>query len=145
MVFEPETCCWSVVPPLPYSKGLPEFCEIVAAGSNFVVTGGRDPENKEPLDSLFVFDFLSSKWCCGDSMPDGHRSFFAYAADGDRTIFIAGGHGVNMNTNKSAWAYDVAKGHWAQLPDMTEWCPLPRPILSWQVPRHRQVYLLRES
>ncbi|MFS7890355.1 putative kelch-type beta propeller [Helianthus anomalus] len=53
-------------------------------------------------------------------MPGGPRSFFGCAGDGDgdRTVFVAGGHDLEKNALKSVWAYDVAKDNWTQLLDI---------------------------
>ncbi|KAI3521633.1 hypothetical protein L1887_11104 [Cichorium endivia] len=121
VVFQPETGCWSEIPPLPeFSNGLPFFCQIATVGSNLVVMGGYDPESWECLESVFLFDFLSSTWHRGADMPGGPRSFFGCASDGDRTVFVAGGHDLHKNALTSAWTYNVATDNWSKLPDMAK-------------------------
>ncbi|KAJ0639404.1 putative F-box domain, kelch-type beta propeller, F-box-like domain superfamily [Helianthus annuus] len=121
VVFEPETGSWSEMPCLPeFENGLPLFCGMVAVGSDLVVMGGYGPGTWDCLNSVFIFDFLSSKWRRGADMPGGPRSFFGCAADGQRTVFVAGGHDLEKNALKSVWTYDVAKDNWTQLPDMTK-------------------------
>ncbi|MFS7890353.1 putative F-box domain, kelch-type beta propeller, F-box-like domain superfamily [Helianthus anomalus] len=120
-VFEPEKGSWSEMPCLPeFENGLPLFCWMVAVGSDLVVMGGYGPGTWDCLNSVFIFDFLSSKWRRGADMPGGPRSFFGCAADGERTVFVAGGHDLEKNALKSVWAYDVTKDNWTQLPNMTK-------------------------
>ncbi|XP_071712259.1 F-box/kelch-repeat protein At1g15670-like [Rutidosis leptorrhynchoides] len=121
VVLEPETGCWSEMPELPeYPYELPMFCEMVALGSVLVVMGGYAPRFTDCLDSVFIFDFISSTWRRGKPIPGGPRAFFGCASDGDRTVIIAGGHDLQMNALKSTWAYDVAKDEWNPLPDMAK-------------------------
>ncbi|GKB48272.1 zinc finger CCCH domain-containing protein 19 [Tanacetum coccineum] len=81
---------------------------MVSVGSDLVVIGGYDPRSWERLDSVFIFDFLSS------------TSFFGCACDGDLTVFVAGGHDLKWNALKSGWMYDLALDKWDQLPDMAK-------------------------
>ncbi|KAJ0458859.1 putative F-box/kelch-repeat protein KMD1/2 [Helianthus annuus] len=119
VVLEPETGSWSEMPCLPeFENGLPLFCGMVAVGSDLVVMGGYGPGTWDCLNSVFIFDFLSSKWRRGADMPGGPRSFFGCAVDGQRTVFVAGGHDLEKNALKSVWTYDVVKDNWTQLPDM---------------------------
>ncbi|KAI3761548.1 hypothetical protein L1987_51966 [Smallanthus sonchifolius] len=121
VVLEPETGSWSEMPCLPeFSNGLPLFCGMVGVGSDLVVMGGYDPRTWDCCNSVFIFDFLSSTWRRGADMPGGPISFFSCAGDGDRTVFVAGGHDLEKNALKSAWTYDVAKDNWKQLPDMAK-------------------------
>nr|GFB65596.1 hypothetical protein [Tanacetum cinerariifolium] len=119
VVLDPETGFWWEMPSLPgFENGLPLFCEMVCVGSDLVVISGYDPRSWECLDSVFIFDFLSSTWRCGANMPGGARSFFGCASVGDHTLFVAGGHDLEKNALKSTWMYDMASDTWAQLPDM---------------------------
>ncbi|XP_076892757.1 F-box/kelch-repeat protein At1g15670-like [Bidens hawaiensis] len=121
VVLETETGSWSEIPCLPeFSNGLPLFCGMVAVGSNLVVMGGYGPGTWDCRNSVFIFDFLSSTWRRGADMPGGPVSFFGCAGDGDRTVFVAGGHDLEKNALKSVWAYDLTKDNWTQLPDMAK-------------------------
>lgn len=121
VVLDPETGFWWEMPPLPrFENGLPLFCEMVSVGSDLVVIGGYDPRGWECLDSVFIYDFLSSTWRRGAKMPGGPRSLFGCASDGDHTVFVAGGHDLQKNALKSTWMYDVALNKWAQLADMAK-------------------------
>ncbi|KAJ0075168.1 hypothetical protein Patl1_34402 [Pistacia atlantica] len=113
---------WSELPPIPgfSSSGLPLFCQVAASGSDLVVIGGLDPVTWEVSGSVFVFDFLSATWRRGADMPGLQRSFFGCASDGDRTVYVAGGHDSEKNALRSAMAYDVERDEWAHLPDMTK-------------------------
>ncbi|GKF41426.1 F-box/kelch-repeat protein-like protein [Tanacetum coccineum] len=59
-------------------------------------------------------------WRRGANMPGGHRWFFGCAADGDGTIYVAGGYDVNEDPLNSAWAYHVSTDTWTKLPDMAQ-------------------------
>lgn len=109
----------SELPPVPgQSKGLPLFCRLASVGSDLVVLGGLDPVSWRTSDSVFIFNFLTSTWRVGTSMPGGPRSFFACASDSQRNVFVAGGHDEDKNAMASALVYDVAQDRWAFLPDM---------------------------
>ncbi|KAK1425514.1 hypothetical protein QVD17_20866 [Tagetes erecta] len=121
VVLEPDTGRWSEMPSLPeFENGLPSFCGMVAVGSNLVVLGGYDSSTRNCGNSVFIFDFLLAKWRRGADMPGGPRSFFGCASDGERTVFVAGGHDLEKNALKSAWAYDVVEDNWSQLRDMAK-------------------------
>ncbi|XP_010459104.1 PREDICTED: F-box/kelch-repeat protein At1g15670-like [Camelina sativa] len=109
----------SELPPVPgQSNGLPLFCRLASVGSDLVVIGGLDPVTWRTSDSVFVFNFLTSTWRIGTSMPGGPRSFFACASDSERNVFVAGGYDEDKNAMMSALVYDVAEDKWAFLPYM---------------------------
>lgn len=111
---------WSELPPIPgFSDGLPLFCQLSAVGSELVVMGGLDPATWEALSSVFVFNIISATWRRGADMPGGRRMLFGCASDGDRTVYVAGGHDEEKNALKSAMTYDVGRDEWVSLPDMS--------------------------
>ena len=119
VLFEPESGSWSTIPGIPWlPRGLPLFCQIAAAGSRLVVVGGWNPETWLATDEIFVYDFLTATWRAGKPMPPPRRSFFACAADGERMVFVAGGHDEDKSALSSALAYDVEEDDWVSLPDM---------------------------
>lgn len=111
---------WSELPPIPgFPDGLPLFCQLSAVGPELVVIGGLDLTTWEASSSVFVFNIISATWRRGADMPGGRRMLFGCASDGDRTVYVAGGHDEDKNALKSAMAYDVARDEWASLPDMS--------------------------
>ncbi|KAJ8425393.1 hypothetical protein Cgig2_015676 [Carnegiea gigantea] len=100
---------------------IPTFaqCAAVPAEGKVVVLGGWDPLTFEPVSKVLVFDLLNGTWKEGSPMPE-KRSFFACAAVGPTTIYVAGGHDGRKNALKSAAAYDVVLDEWRVLPEMTE-------------------------
>ena len=120
-VFEPETGYWTELPPPPeLSSGLPVFCQLAGVGYDLVVMGGWDPDSWIASTSVYIYNFMSAKWRRGTDMPGGPRTFFACASDSDQTVYIAGGHDLEKNALKSAFAYDVARDEWFPLPDMAK-------------------------
>ncbi|XP_047328840.1 F-box/kelch-repeat protein At2g44130-like [Impatiens glandulifera] len=117
-VFDPATREWDRLPHIPNStNGLPLFCQIASSEGKLVLMGGWDPVSYDPVSSVFVFDFVTRRWRRGKDMPS-RRSFFAIGAV-DCKVLIAGGHDVNKNALDSAWAYDVRKDEWSELPKMS--------------------------
>lgn len=111
----------SELPPVPeFPDGLPVFCQLAAVGSELVVLGGLDPSTFGGLRTVFVYDFVLAKWRRGADMPGAPRSFFGCASDGERIVYVAGGHDDEKNALRSAMAYDVAKDEWVPLPDMSK-------------------------
>ncbi|KAJ9568198.1 hypothetical protein OSB04_004164 [Centaurea solstitialis] len=120
-VYEPSTGDWAQLPPIPeFSVGLPLFCRIVPAGYNLVVLGGLNPVSWEASNSVFVYNFAAATWRRAADMPGPTRSFFGCASDGDRRMFVAGGHDNEKNALRSAMAYDVADDRWVPLADMAD-------------------------
>ncbi|XP_008809023.2 F-box/kelch-repeat protein At1g80440-like [Phoenix dactylifera] len=117
----PTTATWDSLPPIPVlPHGLPLFCQIAAVGRELVVVGGWDPDTWAASDGVYVYNLESASWRRGARMPAPRRSFFACAAspDGDRRVFVAGGHDEEKNALKSAMAYDVERDAWDPLPDI---------------------------
>ncbi|XP_044495233.1 F-box/kelch-repeat protein At1g80440-like [Mangifera indica] len=121
-VLEVGSGLWSELPPIPgfFSSGFPLFCQVVAVGSDLVVMGGLDPVTWKVSGLVFVFDFVSATWRRGADMPGVRRLLFGCASDGDRMVYVAGGHDDEKNALRSAMAYDVEKNEWTNLPDMTK-------------------------
>ncbi|KVI05966.1 F-box/kelch-repeat protein At1g80440 [Cynara cardunculus var. scolymus] len=120
-VYEPETGNWSHLPPIPgFSDGLPLFCQIAPVGYNLVVMGGLNPENWEASNFVFVYNFVSATWRRRSDMPGCTRSFFGCASDGDRRVFVAGGHDNEKNALRSGMMYDVEDDRWVPLDDMAD-------------------------
>ncbi|XVF26704.1 hypothetical protein REPUB_Repub14bG0041300 [Reevesia pubescens] len=120
-LLEPDTGNWFDLPQLPDEftpHGLPYFCQIVAVGHDLVVMGGLNPVTWEVSGSVFVFNFLTTKWRFGADMPGVRRSMFGCASSDDGMVYVAGGHDDEKNALRSALAYDVAKDEWVPLPDM---------------------------
>lgn len=118
-VFEPLSGRWADLPPPPgCPNGLPRFCRLAAVGMDLVVVGGLDPVTWDASSSVYVYSFLSTKWRRGADMPGRPRLFFGCASDGDRTLFVAGGHDTDKNALRSALVYDVHGDRWITMPDM---------------------------
>lgn len=118
-LLEPDTGDWCELPPIPgFSNGLPLFCQVASAGSDLVVLGGLDPVTWEVSVSVFIFNFVSATWRRGADMPGVRRSFFGFASDFDRMVYVVGGHDGDKNALRSTMAYDTAKDEWLSLPDM---------------------------
>ena len=62
--------------------------------------GGWDPASYNPVIDVFVYNFTTRRWRCGND--------------------IAGGHDENKNVLKSAWVYDLRKDEWAELTQMSQ-------------------------
>lgn len=119
VVSDPERDFWTELPPIPgFFDGLPLFCRIVAVGTNLVVMGGCDPITWKEMDSVFIYDFLSSKWRHGASIPGKRRFLFGCASDSHRRVIVAGGHDEQKCALRSAMLYDLLKDEWITLPDM---------------------------
>lgn len=118
-ICEPETGLWSELPPIPgFSGGLPMYCQLVGVGLSLVVMGGLDLDTWQSSTAVFVYDLVSARWRRGADMPGGERLLFACASDGDRTVYVAGGHDGEKTALRSALAYDVAGDAWRAMPDM---------------------------
>ncbi|XP_030464548.1 F-box/kelch-repeat protein At1g80440-like [Syzygium oleosum] len=118
--FEPVSGSWSELPPPPgFCGGFPMFCQLAAARSDLVVIGGLDPVSWEASSSVYIYSFITSTWRRGADMPGAQRSFFGCASDGDRVVFVAGGHDSEKNALRSAVAYLLERDEWAALPDMS--------------------------
>ncbi|KAK3410991.1 hypothetical protein EUGRSUZ_J03014 [Eucalyptus grandis] len=117
--FEPVLGSWSQLPPPPeFSGGFPMFCQLAAAGSDLVVIGGLDPVSWEASSSVYIYSFITATWRRGADMPGVRRSFFGCASDGDRVVFVAGGHDGEKNALRSAVLYHVERDEWMALPNM---------------------------
>ncbi|KAF8010467.1 hypothetical protein BT93_J1180 [Corymbia citriodora subsp. variegata] len=117
-VFDPETGAWDLLDPVPdYPDGLPLFCRLASCDGELVVLGGWDPKTYEPVADVFVYDLAARRWRRGAAMPR-RASFFAVGAHGGR-VYVAGGHDEGKNALRSAWAYDVGRGEWAELAPMS--------------------------
>ncbi|XP_062229117.1 F-box/kelch-repeat protein At1g80440-like [Phragmites australis] len=123
VLLDPVEGRWVPLPTLPGPKeNLPLFCQVAAVDGGqgrkrLVVVGGWDPETWAPMNSVFVYDFLTGAWRRGAPMPGPRRSFFACAAVG-RAVYVAGGHDEEKNALRSALAYAPDADAWTQLPDM---------------------------
>ncbi|XP_062178931.1 F-box/kelch-repeat protein At1g80440-like [Phragmites australis] len=136
VLLDPVEGRWAPLPALPGPTGsLPLFCQVAAVDSGgqgrkrLVVVGGWDPETWAPMDSVFVYDFLTGVWERGAPMPGPRRSFFACAAVGG-TVYVAGGHDEEKNALRSVLAYDPYADTWAQLPDMAAERDEPRGLCA---------------
>lgn len=117
--FEPLSGQWSTLPPIPgFSAGLPMFCALAAVGWDLVVLGGMDPVMWEALNSVYIYNFQSSRWRRGADLPGGIRTSFCCASDGKRMVYVAGGSGGNSESLKSAVAYDLRTDKWISMPEM---------------------------
>ncbi|KAK9273228.1 hypothetical protein L1049_018035 [Liquidambar formosana] len=118
-VFDPVSGIWERVDPVPkFPDGLPLFCQLSSCEGKLVVMGGWHPVTYEPVKDVFVYDFTTRRWRQGKEMPS-KRTFFAIGALEDR-IYVAGGHDENKNALKSAWAYDLRRDEWSELPRMSQ-------------------------
>ncbi|PKA63434.1 F-box/kelch-repeat protein [Apostasia shenzhenica] len=118
-LLDPSTGEWDSLPQIPASSGgIPLFCGLAAAGRELVVVGGWDPDTWVASDSVYIYNFIAGAWRHGRPMPGPRRSFFACAGSSSGLVFVAGGHDEEKNALRSAYAYDVARDEWAQLPDM---------------------------
>ena len=62
--------------------------------------GGWDPASYNPVIDVFVYNFTTRRWRCGND--------------------IAGGHDENKNVLKSAGVYDLRTDEWAELTQMSQ-------------------------
>ncbi|KAL5990702.1 hypothetical protein ACLOJK_011605 [Asimina triloba] len=109
---------WRTIAPPP--EGIPMFCQCVAAGGKLMLMGGWDPSTLEAVADVYVCDLVrGGGWRRGSPMPAA-RSFFACAAVGGTTVYVAGGHDDQKNALRSAAAYDVERDAWRALPPMAE-------------------------
>ncbi|KAI9153208.1 hypothetical protein LWI28_007774 [Acer negundo] len=118
-VFDPLSQSWDRIHPVPkYPNGLPLFCRLSSSHGKLVVMGGWDPTSYSSVNDVFVYDFTTQSWRQGKDMPD-NRSFFAVGELNGRVI-VAGGHNDSKNALNTAWAYDVCKDEWGELPRMSQ-------------------------
>lgn len=124
VLLDPVEGRWAALPTLPgRTESLPLFCQVAAVDGGaqgrkrLVVVGGWHPETWAPMNSIYVYDFLTGAWKRGAPMPGPRRSFFACAAVGG-AVYIAGGHDEEKNALRSAMAYDPEADEWKELPDM---------------------------
>ncbi|GJM98070.1 hypothetical protein PR202_ga15045 [Eleusine coracana subsp. coracana] len=130
VLLDPAEGRWTALPTLPGPmESIPLFCHVAAADGGgrkrLVVVGGWNPETWAPMNSVYVYDFLTGAWRLGEPMPGPRRSFFACAAVGG-TVYVAGGHDEEKNALRSALAYDPEADAWTALPDMAEERDEPR-------------------
>ncbi|KAL5563548.1 hypothetical protein UlMin_033295 [Ulmus minor] len=118
-VFDLADKSWQRLDPVPkYPSGLPLFCQVASCEGKLVVMGGLDPISYDPVTDLFVYDFATSRWRRGESMPT-KRSFFAVGSHSGR-VYVAGGHDENKNALDSAWVYDLRRDEWTELTRMSQ-------------------------
>lgn len=118
-IFDPISCSWDRLEPIPkYLNGLPLFCQLCSSEGKLIVMGGWDPGSYDPVKDVFIYDFTTQTWSQGKDMPS-KRSFFAAGAF-DGRIYVAGGHDENKNALKTAWAYDIRRDEWHELPQMSQ-------------------------
>ncbi|KNA05566.1 hypothetical protein SOVF_189150 [Spinacia oleracea] len=100
---------------------IPTFsqCVVLPTIGKLVVLGGWDPATLEPVSRVLVLDLAVGTWKEGSPMPTA-RSFFACAAVGPSTVYVAGGHDGQKNALRSAEAYDAVADEWKSLPPMAE-------------------------
>lgn len=100
---------------------IPTFsqCVVLPMVGKLVVLGGWDPATLEPVSRVLVLDLAVGTWKEGSPMPTA-RSFFACAAAGPGTVYVAGGHDGQKNALRSAEAYDAVADSWRALPPMAE-------------------------
>ncbi|KAI3826366.1 hypothetical protein L1987_00413 [Smallanthus sonchifolius] len=118
-VFDPVTCDWDQIDPVPrYPDGLPLFCQVASTEGKLVVMGGWNPANWEPLRDVFVYEFTTRCWTQRVSMPSTRSFFAAGACDGK--VYVAGGHDESKNALRSAWVYDITTDEWTELTQMSD-------------------------
>lgn len=116
--FDPVTGNWTRIGPIgKYPNGLPLFCRLIGVDGKLVVIGGWDPVTYRPVEDVFVYEFAAEKWRQGKAMPE-RISFFGAAEHGGE-IFVAGGHDEGKNAAATAWAYNIRKDDWRELPAMS--------------------------
>eukprot|EP00262_Sarcandra_glabra_P002350 TRINITY_DN12631_c0_g1_i1.p1 TRINITY_DN12631_c0_g1~~TRINITY_DN12631_c0_g1_i1.p1 ORF type:complete len:399 (+),score=28.28 TRINITY_DN12631_c0_g1_i1:431-1627(+) len=112
---------WHRIPPTPLlPSGIPMFCHCVTLPGKLLLIGGWDPTTLDSVPDVYVYDFLSGGgWTRGAPMSTA-RSFFACAAIGSSSIYVAGGHDNQKNALRSAEVYDAEANQWRSLPEMAE-------------------------
>lgn len=119
VVFEPLSNRWAHLPPPPTTHNVvPLFCRFATVRSGLVVVGGFDMDSWEVVSWVYIYSFLSNTWRRGVNMPGPERSFFCCASDGERVVYVAGGHDKSKKALRSAMTYDVETDAWAPMPDM---------------------------
>ncbi|KAK3409716.1 hypothetical protein EUGRSUZ_J01812 [Eucalyptus grandis] len=114
-VFDPETAAWDLLDPvLDYPDGLPLFCHLASCDGELVALGGWDPATYEPVADVFAYDFAAQG---GVAMP--RRASFFTVGTHDGRVYMARGHNEGKNALRLAWAYNVGRGEWAELPLMS--------------------------
>ncbi|KAL3719830.1 hypothetical protein ACJRO7_004761 [Eucalyptus globulus] len=88
--------------------------------NGLVALGGWDLATYEPVADVFAYNFAARGGGGGGvGVPMPRRaSFFAVGAHSGR-VYVAEGHNEGKNKLRSAWAYDVGRGEWAELPPMS--------------------------
>ncbi|XP_010277860.1 PREDICTED: F-box/kelch-repeat protein At2g44130-like isoform X1 [Nelumbo nucifera] len=103
-------------------SGIPMFSHCVALpiSGKLVLLGGWDPETLDSVPDVYVCDFVrGGGWRRAAPMSMG-RSFFACAAVGPSSVYVAGGHDNQKNALRSAEVYDADADEWRALPPMAE-------------------------
>ncbi|XP_058101848.1 F-box/kelch-repeat protein At2g44130-like [Magnolia sinica] len=121
-LYNARDATWQRMPPPPtLSAGIPTFCQCVAVGrSKLVLLGGWDPVTLNSVADVYVCDLTrGGGWRRGAPMSTA-RSFFACAAVGPTSVYVAGGHDNQKNALRSAEVYDVESDTWRALPPMAE-------------------------
>ena len=80
--------------------------------------GGCDLTSYNPVIDVFIYNFMTRHWRCGNGMPS-KRLIFTIGAFSGR-VYIASGHNENKNALESVWVYDLRKGEWAELTRMSQ-------------------------
>nr|DAD43315.1 TPA_asm: hypothetical protein HUJ06_001545 [Nelumbo nucifera] len=103
-------------------NGVPIFSHCVALplSGKLVLLGGWNPDTLDSVPDVYVYDFIrGGGWRRAAPMSMG-RSFFACAAVGPSTVYVAGGHDNQKNALRSAEMYDADAAEWQALPPMAE-------------------------
>ncbi|KAL2922408.1 F-box/kelch-repeat protein SKIP20 [Bienertia sinuspersici] len=100
---------------------IPTFAQLVVLPTlrKLLLLGGWDPSTLEPVSRVVLIDLARGTWSDASPMPTP-RSFFACAAVGPATVYVAGGHDARKNALRSADLYDVLSDQWHSLPPMSQ-------------------------
>lgn len=119
-LYDPLQGSWDRLPSFPqFPDGIPRFCHFVSVDQKLVLIGGCNPSSWEAMNSVLIYDFISSTWRRGADMPTV-RSFFASSVSPDGLIYVAGGQDDNKSALRTAAAYDVKHDKWEVLPPMAQ-------------------------
>jgi hypothetical protein len=127
-LFDPLEGTKKNLPPLPHfpisHNGIPLFCACVWVNQKLVLIGGwnpSDPYHVEALNSVFIYDFSSSKWSRSANMPV-IRTSGTFSVSPQALLYIVGGNNDDEDFLRSTVVYNVSKDEWKLLPEMSlEW------------------------
>ncbi|XP_047341315.1 F-box/kelch-repeat protein At1g80440-like [Impatiens glandulifera] len=112
-VFDPMNRGWNRLPPIPnLTNGLSYSTSIASSEGKLVVFSTCNPESRDPVMSVFVFDFATQRWRKGKDMPLTSSSKYSIVTSQCHRVFISGHLGQGED---AVLEYNVRTDEWTEL------------------------------